>query len=69
MTVTHNARIIDAYDVFVEGQIVRLLTGSPPMTVIDVCEDCGDLTVAYCNSSGDIDVLDLPAVAVRGVEH
>lgn len=65
MTVTHNARIIDTYDVFVEGQVVRLLTGGPPMTIIDVCDCCGDVTAAYCTSDGDLDVIDLPAVAVR----
>ncbi len=65
MVVTHNQRIIDAYDIFVEGQVVRLLTGGPPMTVIEVCEGCGDVTVAYTTSDGDIDVLDLPPVAVR----
>jgi hypothetical protein len=65
MVTTHNRRVIDAYDVFVEGQVVRLLTGSQPMTVIETCPDCGDVTVAYCNSDGDIDVLDLPPAAVR----
>ncbi|UXN70910.1 hypothetical protein N8A98_06900 [Devosia neptuniae] len=65
MVTTHNQRVIDAYDIFVEGQVVRLLTGGPPMTVIDVCDCCGDVTATYCNSSGDLDVIELPSVAVR----
>lgn len=65
MVTTHNQRIIDSYDIFVEGQVVRLLTGGPPMTIIDVCDHCGDVTAAYCTSDGDLDVFDLPAVAVR----
>lgn len=65
MVTTHNSLIIDAYDVFVDGQVVRLLTGGPPMTVVEICEDCGGVTAAYCNSDGDIDVIELPAAAVR----
>lgn len=55
----------DFYETLVEGQTVRLITGSAPMVIIDVCGDCGDVTVAYGTSEGDIDVLTVPPTAVE----
>ena len=65
-TATMNRRPIpDFYETFVEGQTVRLITGSSPLVIIDVCDDCGEVTVAYGTSDGDIDVLTVPAVALE----
>ena len=64
MTVTRNRLPIPDYDVFVEGEIVMLKSGGPEMTVIDVCEDCGDVTAAYGTSDFDVDVLTLPPAAI-----
>ena len=54
----------DFYQTFVEGQAVRLVTGSTKMVVIDVDEDGGELTVAYGNSDGDVDIITLPTAAL-----
>lgn len=50
MQTTRNRQPIqDTYDVFVEGQVVKLKTGGPDMTVTGYCEDCGGVTVAWFN--------------------
>lgn len=64
-TTTTHARIpTPDYDVFVEGEVVLLKSGGPAMTVIDICEDCGDVTAAYRTSDGDIDVITFPPEAL-----
>lgn len=50
---------------FSPGDQVELKSGGLPMTVLDACAECGDVTVAYCDSDGDIDVLTLPAAALQ----
>ena len=64
MTVTHNSRVIDFYQTFVEGQTVRLIVGGPRCVVTEVCECCGEVTMAYGNSDGDIDVVTVPPAAL-----
>ena len=47
------------------GDIVELVTGGPPMVVLDYCEHCGDVDVAYTTPKGKVDVLSLPAIALE----
>lgn len=39
---------------FVPGDVVRLKSGGPDMTVLDTCEDCGSVEVAYSDGVGAI---------------
>ena len=34
------------------GDVVCLVTGSPDMVVVDVCEDCGTVEVAWYDEGG-----------------
>lgn len=65
MVVTQNSRLIDFYETFVEGQTVRLTVGGPRCVIVDVCDDCGDVTMAYGTSDGDIDVVTVPPTAIE----
>lgn len=48
MTTTRNRQPIpDTYDTLVEGQLVRLRSGSPDLTVLSVCDDCQEADVAW----------------------
>lgn len=48
MTATRNRQPIhDTYDTIVEGQMVRLRSGSPALTVLSVCDDCQEAEVAW----------------------
>lgn len=58
---------IAADSAFEVGDIVTLLTGSPPMTVLSVCDECGDVDVAWYDDS--MQVYTLPDEAlVRWVD-
>ena len=68
MTATHNGRVIDFYETYVEGQRVRLVVGGPVCVIIDVCDCCGEITMAYGDSDGDIDIVTVPPTAVELAE-
>ncbi len=53
----------DDFDGFVVGDIVSLVTGSPDMVVLDVCEECGTVDVAWYDDSG-FNILSLPEDAL-----
>jgi uncharacterized protein YodC (DUF2158 family) len=44
------------------GDIVQLLTGSPLMTVLDACDECGEVDVAFYDS--ELHILTLPEEAI-----
>lgn len=50
-------------DEYWPGDIVTLLTGSPPMTVLSACGDCGSVDVAFYDDDG-LHILDLPEAAL-----
>ena len=52
---------------FEVGDAVELLTGSPPMIVTDVCDDCGEVTVCWYDHNG-IQFYGLPAEVLVYVE-
>ena len=54
--------IDDEYDGPAVGDIVQLASGSPDMTVIDFCDECGEATVAYYD--GNMVVMTLPVEAL-----
>lgn len=45
------------------GALVRLKSGSPDLTVIDTCDECGDVDIAYSDGVGVI-YDTLPAAAL-----
>ncbi len=47
------------------GDQVELKSGGLPLTVLSYCSTCGDVDVAYTDSEGDIDILTLPAAALK----
>lgn len=52
------------------GDVVDFLTGGPAMTVLDVCGDCGDVTVGWFNrvdSAWHFEVTVVPAEALKPV--
>lgn len=49
--------------VFEPGDIVVLASGSPDLTVVDVC-DCGNVEVAYADSDGDIVFETFPGICL-----
>jgi len=69
MTATHNdSPISDTYNTFIEGQIVKLVIGGPNMVVLDVCNDCGDVDVAWVDPEGDISFGVFPDAALSVVQ-
>ena len=54
--------IDDEYDGPAVGDIVQLASGSPDMTVIDYCDECDDVTVAFYD--GSMTVMTLPVEAL-----
>lgn len=48
------------------GAIVRLRSGGPDLTVIDTCDCCGDIDIAYSDGVGLI-FETLPAAAIVSV--
>lgn len=69
MAATHNASpISDTYNTFVEGQVVKLVLGGPDLVVIDVCDDCGEVEVAWIDSDQDISFGSFPTDALRSVQ-
>ncbi len=53
------------YAVFVEGDVVVLNSGGPPMTIIDIQDSTGEVVVAFAD--GTIEILGLPSASVRKV--
>lgn len=52
------------------GDIVQLLTGGPEMTVLDICDDCGDVGCGYFNKIDNcwhFEAVQVPAEALRPV--
>ncbi len=47
------------------GDIVELVSGGPPMTVLDSCPSCGDVDVAYATPKGRVEILTLPSVTLE----
>lgn len=67
-TTTRNRQPIpDTYDTFIEGEIVVLKTGGPAMVVIDYCENCDEIDVAY-GTGKHVHMLTLPSAAVVRVQ-
>jgi len=62
---TLTASFSTPYAVFVEGDVVRLNSGGPDMTVIDVLDDTDEVVVALADDNGGIDILGLPSACVR----
>lgn len=63
-TATHNREPIpDHYVAYVAGDVAVLKTGGPEMVVLDYCEDCDVLEVAY-GTGKHVNVLTLPGAAV-----
>ncbi len=52
----------DEFDGPAIGDIVQLASGSPDMTVIDFCDECGEATVAYYD--GNMVVMTFPIEAL-----
>jgi len=44
----------DHYSTFVTDQVVKLIIGGPPLLVVDVCDDCGEVETVYVDSLGDL---------------
>lgn len=53
---------------FDPGELVELKSGGLALTVLDFCDNCGEVDVAYTTSDGDIDILTLPAAALQPFE-
>lgn len=49
------------------GDIVTLLTGGPHMTVLGVCDDCGNTDVAWFDGDS-LEIVTLPEVALEFAE-
>lgn len=45
------------------GDHVELTTGGPTMVVLDVCDECGDVDVAWFNGT-TMEIITLPSAAV-----
>lgn len=71
MTATRNSKPIpDTYDTLVEGQMVRLRSGSPDLTVLSVCDDCQEAEVAwFAGAKFRIAVLPLSTLVQSGGLH
>ena len=53
----------DEFDGPAIGDIVQLASGSPDMTVIDYCDDCGEAVVAWYDHNGmNVDVFPIDAL-------
>lgn len=50
---------------FAPGELVELKSGSLPLTVLDFCDGCGEVEVAYTDSDGDIEIFTFPAAALK----
>lgn len=50
------------------GDIVELVSGGPPMTVLGACHECGEVDVAYATPNGKVVLLSLPAIALELAE-
>lgn len=57
-----NATPIPERDEYLPGDIVQLLTGSPLMTVLDACDECGEVDVIFYDS--ELHILTLPEEAL-----
>jgi len=54
-TTTANSQPIpDHYATFATDQVVQLIIGGPPLLVVDVCGDCGEVETVYVDSVGDL---------------
>lgn len=62
MTQTQTVEFRSQYE---PGDIVELVSGGPAMTVLDACQNCGDVEVAYATPKGRIEILTLPAIALE----
>jgi len=68
-TATHNGTpVFDQYDVFVEGTIVSLASGGPDMTVVDYCDNCDMVTVAWFDGNDELSFADFPGDALVSQE-
>lgn len=62
---SYSTATLTAHGTYEPGDIVELVTGSPHMVVVDVCEDCGEIETAYTDSDGDIVFNSFPAIALE----
>lgn len=68
-TATRNRMPIpDAYESFVEGELVMLKSGGPVMTVIGYCDECGEVEAAYGDSEGNLQFHELPSACLLRVQ-
>ncbi len=65
MVVRTTASLTPSSGTYEPGDLVELLSGSLPLTVVDVCEDCGDVETAHMNSDGDIVFNTFPAICLE----
>ncbi|MER9188661.1 DUF2158 domain-containing protein [Mesorhizobium australicum] len=57
-----------AEDVFDVGDVVALVSGGPPLTVLSVCEECGDVEVAWFGPGSSLSIQTLPEDALIHAE-
>lgn len=51
------------YDVFIEGELVTLVSGGPLLTVVDYCDDCDTVEVVWFDG-GSLEEAILPSAAL-----
>lgn len=52
------------------GDVVTLITGGPAMTVLEICDDCGDVGVGWFNEVDGhwhFEAIEVPPEALRPV--
>ncbi|MER9310085.1 YodC family protein [Mesorhizobium australicum] len=55
-------------DVFAVGDVVALVSGGPPLTVLSVCEECGDVEAAWFGPGSSLSIQTLPEEALIHAE-
>lgn len=63
ITTANRQPIPDTYETFIEGEIVSLVSGGPDMTVLDYCDDCDTVEVAWFNGDA-LEIYSLPAAVL-----
>lgn len=57
--------------IYEPGDVVQLLTGGPPMTVLGECDDCGEISVGWFDKTAEFgwqfQSIQVPPEAIREV--